>query len=129
MKKFSFVLLVGALVVSNVYAGRGGKRYEVRKAACSGKSAGEVCSFQGRRGEKTGTCKASRRNPSEMVCKGDRKGRRGGWKKKNRQVKIQACSGKSVGDSCSFEGRRGTKEGICTQGRRDPNVLKCKRQR
>jgi hypothetical protein len=130
MKKLTLVLMATAMVISVAHA-RGKRNYGARKAACNGKSNGDICTFQGRRGEKSGTCKESRKNPADLVCKKDRKGkkvkkgRKGGrWK-----AKIQACEGKSVGAVCSFESRKGTKEGTCQAGRRNPNVLKCKRNR
>lgn len=46
-------------------------------------------------------------------------------KSEHRQVKVSACEGKEQGSTCSFEGRRGSVEGVCTESRRDPDVLKC----
>ena len=43
-----------------------------------------------------------------------------------RQIKISACEGKEVGEACTFEGRRGVVQGVCSEGRRDPEVVKCK---
>jgi len=44
---------------------------------------------------------------------------------KFKEVKIAACEAKEVGSSCSFEGKRGQVEGICTEGRRDSSVILC----
>ncbi|MBC76355.1 MAG: hypothetical protein CME64_10105 [Halobacteriovoraceae bacterium] len=46
-------------------------------------------------------------------------------KSERRQAKISACEGKEQGSTCSFEGRRGSVEGVCKEGRRNPDVLKC----
>ena len=49
--------------------------------------------------------------------------RRGG----NKEVKIQACTEKAIGDTCSFIGKRGHEiEGICSEGRRDSATILCK---
>jgi len=47
---------------------------------------------------------------------------RGGHKK----IMKEACESKKAGDVCSFEGRSGTIEGTCSEGRRDASVLFCK---
>ena len=42
-----------------------------------------------------------------------------------KQVKITACEGKAVSESCSFEGRRGQVNGTCVEGRKDTSVILC----
>ena len=46
-------------------------------------------------------------------------------KSEHRQLKVSACEGKEQGSTCSFEGKRGSVAGVCTESRRDPDVLKC----
>jgi hypothetical protein len=77
MKVWTIACLL-VLSTSSFAEGKGrGKGYEVRKAACSGKAANEVCTFAGKSGEsRTGKCLESKRESSVMVCKGPR-GERG----------------------------------------------------
>jgi hypothetical protein len=49
-----------------------------------------------------------------------------GWHKHMAEAK-QACAESAEGDACSFETKRGTKEGICRPSRREEGGLICRR--
>jgi len=77
MKKVIMIVAVVSLGSSLSFARGGGKGHELRKAACESKSAGEVCSFEGRKGTVEGLCSEGRRDASVLVCKDpNKKGKR-----------------------------------------------------
>jgi hypothetical protein len=47
-------------------------------------------------------------------------------REEQKKIHIAACEGKQIGTSCSFEGRKGSVEGSCVEGKRNANVILCK---
>lgn len=77
MIKTTIVISLISLICSSSFARRGkGKSKQLRIAACEGKVVGSECSFEGRRGEVTGSCVEGRRDTSVIICHDpDRRGR------------------------------------------------------
>lgn len=66
--------------------------------ACSGKAAGDACSFTGRMNNTVeGTCRTPPRAEGQVVCM-----------PKPPKEAFDACKGKAEGDACTFTGRKGT---------------------
>lgn len=76
--KTLFSLTLITLLFSSPALARKGSNLEERKASCESKSVGDSCTYQSKRGEKTGTCKESRKDKSTLFCKGERKGKKFG---------------------------------------------------
>ncbi|WP_372654907.1 Spy/CpxP family protein refolding chaperone [Halobacteriovorax sp.] len=76
MKSLLSLTVITLLFTYNTHAKKG-EMFEVRKAACAEKSVGDACTFQGKKGEKSGTCKEGKRDKEVLFCKGER-GKKGG---------------------------------------------------
>ena len=76
MKSLLSLTLATLLFASPTFAKKG-EGMKASKAACSEKSVGDACTFQGKKGERSGVCKESRKNREVLMCKSKR-GKRGG---------------------------------------------------
>lgn len=76
MKSLFSLTLITLLFTYNTHA-KNTETVEARKTACVEKSAGDACSFQGKKGEKSGVCKEGKKDKNVLMCKGER-GKKGG---------------------------------------------------
>ena len=67
MIKTTIIISLLSLMCTSSFARRG-KSKQLRIAACEGKVVGSECSFEGRRGEVTGSCIEGRRDTSVIIC-------------------------------------------------------------
>ncbi|ATH06420.1 hypothetical protein BIY24_00215 [Halobacteriovorax marinus] len=74
-------LTLTALLISTPALAKKPMNIEERQMACKDKSAGDSCTLQGKKGEKSGTCKEGRRDKSKLICLGERKGKGFGFLK------------------------------------------------
>lgn len=69
MKKLVLFISVMSFFSIGAFARGGGQGRELQKAACSAKSVGDSCSFEGKKGSVSGTCSESRKSADVLICK------------------------------------------------------------
>ncbi|GEM_PF-1981471 len=82
MKPLFSLTMITLLFTYNAHAKKE-FNFEARKASCQSKSSGDVCSFEGKKGKREGTCKEGRKDKSVLLCVGGKKGKGGMFKELN----------------------------------------------
>ena len=87
-------------------------------AACSGKAAGDSCTFANEKADINGVCREAGKS-GNLVCapnRGEGQGRENGQPAaRPPQAAIDVCANKAAGDSCTFADQDKTVTGICRQ--------------
>lgn len=100
----------------------GGQHHMFKEAidACSGKAAGDACSFTGRMNNNIdGNCRMPPKGKGQLVCL-----------PKPPQEAFDACNGKAEGDACAFTGRmNNTRNGTCKKAPMGEGHLICRPER
>jgi hypothetical protein len=97
--------------------------------ACDGKTSGDTCSFTGMRNDTvTGTCRNGPDGQGALACApAQMPGQSQHQGSGQPSAAIQACNGKSMGNSCSFAGPNNQSvSGSCQQGPEASAPLCCK---
>ena len=92
--------------------------------ACDNLTEGDGCSFNTPHGDLTGQCVQDRRGDG-LICRPENRGRMGNRQGRQGppQEALDACTGRNVGDTCSFETPRGELTGECVNPPRSQDLI------